>query len=648
MAFFLPTLPELSVEPRFDFRQRYGKVNWNLVEKLDLDEAVHLGDFSKLSLVKDSLTFSLFEQDDLVRFPDYLLVKAFRLLQMIVEYQDYQMTKMTVNADKRGQEFQTAATTLEDLQAKVKSLEQDLLSTTKELKNKAHILSTYEYVLRQPAAAGLVSQMLNQHNAVKCPHCLKLFLSSAYLEQHLSKRHKAATASLQEEAKVADRNKDLEATLESMKTLMSRSMQTLSEGHSKQIESMQKAFELKFQELQAAKLDAEKSFSRPGTAETVDVSSDSMLKEVLKTQQTIRRELELRDQMMKEQLRSMDEKQAKFAVESQGKEDSLRVHMEEVLRKSLEKLPARGRAVRPRSADEGSSPNEESEDKGKSNAGEIESDEASGRFILSDDSMSVQTRRMTGVMAGADFAATTPVFPRETEVEVTDDQPAVIVVGRGLENAAVELGVPKAEASKVEFVLRAYAKAKESSPWKMTVINDKPVYRHATTGQVVAEHPDCPRFKQSLQRAQFLSQKVDYSSFLGLEPLSVTQTPSCNEGISTLFNHKVQTFQKYLSENRRKVSSSLARLKDRIPENLASLQERHLERMKSEPGYRRYLAEVTREADDLLSKAQARRSLVDPGKALLGKLVERKFAEDTNGKKLRVDERDSHKYRNSL
>jgi hypothetical protein len=73
-----------------------------------------------------------------------------------------------------------------------------------------------------------------------------------------------------------------------------------------------------------------------------------------------------------------------------------------------------------------------------------------------------------------------------------------------------------------------------------------------------------------------------------------------------------------------------------------------MERMKSEPGYRRYLAETTREADVLLAKAQARRSLVDPGKALIGKLVERKFAEDTSGKKLRVDERDSHKYRNSL
>lgn len=648
MAFFLPTLPELSVEPRFDFRQRYGKVNWNLVEKLDLDDVVHLGDFSKLSLIKDSLAFSLFEQDDLVRFPDYLLIKAFRLLQLIVEYQDYQMTKMTVTADKRGQEYKTAETTIEELRGQVKSLGEELASTSKELKNKAHILSTYEYVLRQPAAAGLVSQMLNQHNAVKCPHCLKLFLSTAYLEQHISKRHKAVTASLQEETKAADRNKDLENTLESMKTLMSRNMQMLSEGHSKQIETMQKAFELKFQELQAAKLEAEKSFSRPGTAETVDISSESMLKEVLKTQQTIRRELELRDQVMKEQLRTMDEKQAKLALESQSKEDSLRVHMEEVLRKSLEKLPGRGRAIRPRSADEGSSPNEESEDRGRSNAGEIESDEASGRFIISDDSMSVQTRRMTGVMAGADLSATTPVFNRETEVEVTDDQSVVFVVGEGLDRAAVELGIPKHEAAKVEFVLRAYAKAKETSPWKATVINDKSVYRHSQTGQVSEEHPDCPRFKQSLQKAQFLSQKVDYSSFLALEPLSVTQTPSCNEGISTLFNHKVQTFQKYLSENRRKVSSSLSRLKDHIPENLASLQERHMERMKSEPGYRRYLAETTREADVLLAKAQARRSLVDPGKALIGKLVERKFAEDTSGKKLRVDERDSHKYRNSL
>lgn len=647
MAFFLPTLPELSVEPRFDYRQRYGKINWNLVEKIDIDEAVQLGDFSKLSLVKDTLTFSLFEQDDLARFPDQLLVKGFRLLQMIVEFQGFQIAKMTLSAEKQGGERKTAEETIEELKERVKTLEEELATTTKELKNKSHILSTYEYLLRQPSAAGLVSQMLSHHNAVKCPHCLKLFLSSSYLDSHISKRHQAITTSLQEHQRTAQRSQDIEATLESMKILMSRNMQSLNEAHTQQIEAMQKSFEMRFEQLQAAKMEAERSFSRPGTADTVDTSGENILRELLKTQQSLRLELENRDQIIKEQLKSMDEKQAKLVLESQTKDESIRTHMEEILRKSFEKLPIRGRTGRVLSADEGSSPNEE-EFKVKSNAGEIESDEASGHFRLHDDFITGKTRRMTGTMAEnrEEMTETTPTFARGMEVEVSEQETDVMVVGGSLERAAVELGVPKQEAAKVEFVLRAYAKAKDDSPWKMTVINDKPAYRHIHTGATLSEHPDCQRFKQSLQRAQLLSQKVDYSSFLSLEAISITQTPSCSEGIKALFNHKVQSFQKHQGDIRRKVSSSLNQLKDRIPEHLVSLSERHRERMKSEPGYRRYLAEINQEADELMSRAQARRSLVDPSKALLGKIVERKFAEDS--KKLRVDERDTRKSRGSL
>jgi len=56
--------------PTFYFQQRTGKLNWKLVNQMNIDSMINDTDITKLQSILQNLTFSAIDRDDLVKIPD--------------------------------------------------------------------------------------------------------------------------------------------------------------------------------------------------------------------------------------------------------------------------------------------------------------------------------------------------------------------------------------------------------------------------------------------------------------------------------------------------------------------------------------------------------------------------------------------------
>ncbi|CAN0083751.1 unnamed protein product, partial [Phaeothamnion confervicola] len=72
----------------FYFRQRYGKLNWGKLARIDVDEVVREVDLEVLQSVVDDIAFCRVQEGDLAALAgaDGLSVKLVRLAQLVIEY----------------------------------------------------------------------------------------------------------------------------------------------------------------------------------------------------------------------------------------------------------------------------------------------------------------------------------------------------------------------------------------------------------------------------------------------------------------------------------------------------------------------------------------------------------------------------------
>ena len=79
----------------FSFSQKTQKLNWDAIEKVDIDQEIILNkDLAKLEQLLGNITMSQLTKEDLKILRDKNLIKLVKLGQLTTEYLAYQQTYM--------------------------------------------------------------------------------------------------------------------------------------------------------------------------------------------------------------------------------------------------------------------------------------------------------------------------------------------------------------------------------------------------------------------------------------------------------------------------------------------------------------------------------------------------------------------------
>lgn len=173
----------------FVFKQRSGAVNWREIQNIDIDQLIHTGDIGKINGILENLTFASIDKSDLERYPDTFFLKLFRLSQFALEYLQDKQRKIDEENKEIILEKNIVSESAKQLEDQIKSHQKfaDLLS--REVTHKKKTLSTYEYLLKQPATMAYMNRAINKDKAVRCPKCSKFFESHEFFLKHHERRH---------------------------------------------------------------------------------------------------------------------------------------------------------------------------------------------------------------------------------------------------------------------------------------------------------------------------------------------------------------------------------------------------------------------------------------------------------------------------
>ncbi len=455
----------------FTFKQRHGKVNWRQVEDLDLNHVLQTGDVDAVHAVLENLTYALLEREDLTRLSDAKAVQLFKLFQLCLEYllnvqNSLYSQFQQVQSQHSDVKVQTAA-----LEGKVRTQEKEINTRTQELASKRKALVSYEYLLRQPSTSAAAAQALTRANAVKCSTCGKLFLSREYLDKHELRRH-----AVKKEPEPPKQDQAFGAMLDTMKVILSQNLAVVSEAHAREIDAMKTAFERKLQDLESVRLSLEAHRSELEAPQANSVN-DLVLRELINTQNEMRRVLEERDHLVMEQMKQAEEQRRRQEELEKERQVALEHRLTQLVQTQLlahlptERSPPQVLPPEPvQPAKEAPRPPEPlpaeplrptqlqlsvQRQPISSQAGDVEEDEPSPRDIAaalgpevkvidSEEVLQVNQRR-EGIAAGL----TDSINSRDTVLEVKDEEDE-------LSTAALQLGVDLGKEPDLAFVVRAY------------------------------------------------------------------------------------------------------------------------------------------------------------------------------------------------
>jgi hypothetical protein len=66
----LDSKTDVMIPPTFYFQPRTGKLNWKMINQINIDSMINDTDITKLQSILQNLTFSAIDRDDLVKIPD--------------------------------------------------------------------------------------------------------------------------------------------------------------------------------------------------------------------------------------------------------------------------------------------------------------------------------------------------------------------------------------------------------------------------------------------------------------------------------------------------------------------------------------------------------------------------------------------------
>lgn len=227
----------------FYFRQRYGRLDWRKVAKVNVEEVIREVDLSVLQQLLDEVTFSQVTTDDLPPGGEELTVKLVRLSQLMIEYLLHVQTCQEQGSHKLVKQLSSAHSAVASLKSDLDLSTKDCRALRRETLQYQGVVATCQKLLRQYGidATPLLTQLHHQSttglppfsfveprpeegsgnfpapastipppnsappvvSAHVCGSCGKVFSSGNFLEKHTAKRHASEARSNASPTKVS-------------------------------------------------------------------------------------------------------------------------------------------------------------------------------------------------------------------------------------------------------------------------------------------------------------------------------------------------------------------------------------------------------------------------------------------------------------
>ncbi|UJR37708.1 hypothetical protein I4U23_030403 [Adineta vaga] len=160
------------------FLKRNEKIDWRRLAAVDVDRISREMDFQALQDNLDQITLCNIETEIDTRAMDPNFIKLYKMAQLTIEYLLLCQDQITVQLGDYEQIKNKSFHEHEDTRREIEKLKNELLETKKESKKRRKMLETQQRML--------MAQNSNYHT---CPVCTHAFLSIAYLEAHMTRRH---------------------------------------------------------------------------------------------------------------------------------------------------------------------------------------------------------------------------------------------------------------------------------------------------------------------------------------------------------------------------------------------------------------------------------------------------------------------------
>ena len=171
----------------FIFQQRHGRLNVRAISRIDLSSVIEHVEVEKLHEVLENVAFCNLKKTDLPALSDEMLVKTFRLSQLIIEYLLNRQNHLDMRLETLTEEADTMA---EDIQALVQDnrvLADANDAMKRDQKSRKKQLQMYQQLLnaRGHKGKGLPAENVAAH---VCRTCGKAFSGRVYLKKHCARR----------------------------------------------------------------------------------------------------------------------------------------------------------------------------------------------------------------------------------------------------------------------------------------------------------------------------------------------------------------------------------------------------------------------------------------------------------------------------
>lgn len=130
---------------KFAFRQRVGKINWNIVSAVSIKDVIKHLQLNELQSVLDAITFCEFGSSDVKHCPIDTIVQLIHIFQFIVEFLLYSQENQNILIEKLSKKEISLKDSNRQLSAQVASLKED----TKIYKRQLSVLR-HSIGIRQP------------------------------------------------------------------------------------------------------------------------------------------------------------------------------------------------------------------------------------------------------------------------------------------------------------------------------------------------------------------------------------------------------------------------------------------------------------------------------------------------------------------
>ena len=476
----------------FIFKQRSGAVNWREIQNIDIEELIHKGDIKKIQDLLENLTYSNIDKSDLERFPDTFFLKLFRLSQFALEYLQENHRKVLEENKEILQEKQIVLQSAKQLEEQIETHKKVSSHLNREVLHKKKTLSTYEYLLKQPATMSYMNRAINRDKAVRCPKCGKFFETHEYFVNHHKRRH----------AEQAETSRPKTAPLEGLETIknaLEEQLKTIQGYQEKEIAAFKSLIQEQLLDMQKSKTQVLEVSTpiRPAGSGNMSGQIEQQRRELLEIKQrqraheaTLRRKeeeihrIELENQRLVKDKEKIERKMRSSKRSDRSRETGT-AHREDPYFSNDENTPA----LRPKMRSESGFTNlvnsvmkdlidDKSEYYRVEQSKEVD--------LFKQEAFTPYSERVSPSLRGMEG-------PQQYFLPLDSPNPQDII------EAAKVLGIDPVKETQYLYLAAEFLKSPIPKKWVVTQINNRTVFRNKETGEVQETHPGIEFYQEAFR-----------------------------------------------------------------------------------------------------------------------------------------------------